>query len=99
GGPLPRGDDDVALDTGRPGRLVSGQLAPGDAVGPVAEILERHTAELHGEPVHHEFAGLARGDAARPRFRARLEFAERGRDRSRRFLTELVAAEIGRAHV
>src|SRR5262249_60144857 len=56
-------------------------------------ILEWRTAELTGEPVHHRLAGLAGGDAASPRFRARLEVAEGGRDRARRLLPELMAAD------
>ena len=58
--PVPGGDDDVALDALRPRRLVLRQLALGDAIGPVAEILVRHAAELAGEPVGHHLAGLAR---------------------------------------
>src|SRR5206468_9740577 len=65
----------------------------GDAVGPVAEILEWHAAELYGEPVHHELAGLAGGDTASPRFRPRLELTELGRNGPRRLLTELMAAD------
>ena len=91
--PLPRRDDDVALDALRPRRLVLGQLALGDAVGPIAEILERHAAELSGNPVHHELAGLSGGDAAHPRFRTGLELAELRRDGARRFLPELMAAD------
>jgi len=36
-GPIPCGDDDVALDALRPLRLVIGQFALGDAVGPLGE--------------------------------------------------------------
>ena len=61
--PLPRRDDDVAFDALRPLRLVRGQLALGHAIGPIAEILERHAAELSGNAVHHELAGLSGGDA------------------------------------
>ena len=74
--PFPRRDDDVALDALRPRRLVLGQFALGDAVGPVAEILERHAAEIAGELVGHLLAGLAGLDAAHPGFFARLELAE-----------------------
>ena len=91
--PLPRRDDDVALDALRPRRLVLGQLALGDAVGPIAEILERHAAELSGNPVRHELAGLSGGDAAHPRVRTGLELAELRRDGARRFLPELMAAD------
>ena len=65
-----------SMPVGR-GGLDLRQFALGDAVGPVAEILERHAAELAGEPVHHPFAGLAGGDAAHPRLVAGFEFAER----------------------
>ena len=92
-GPLPGGDDDVALDAGRPRRLGLGQFALGHPVGPVTEILERHAAELSGKPVHHPFAGLPRGDAAHPRLLAGFEFAERGRDGARGFLAKLMAAD------
>src|SRR4029453_13680939 len=84
---------DVALHALRPLRLALWQLALGDAVGPIAEILERHAAELSGNAVHHELAGLSGGDAARPRVRACLELAELRRDGGRRFLPELVAAD------
>ena len=57
--PFPRRDDDVALDACRPRRFGLRQLALGDPVGPVAEIFERHAAELAGEPIYHPFAGLA----------------------------------------
>ena len=84
--PLPRRDDDVALDALRPRRLALRQLALGDAVGPFAEILERHAAELSGNPVDHELAGLPGGDAAHPRVRASLELAELRWNGARRFL-------------
>src|SRR3989442_13680153 len=57
--PLPRGDDDVALDTLGARRFGPGQLAVGDAVGPVAEKLERPAANLYGDSGHHKFARLA----------------------------------------
>src|SRR5262249_26875959 len=90
--PLPRRDDDVALDALRPRRLALRQLALGDAVGPIAEILERHAAELSGKPVHHDLAGLSGRNAAHPCLRAGLEVAELRRDGARRFLPELMAA-------
>ena len=91
--PFPRRDDDVAFDACRPRRFGFRQLALGDPVGPVAEIFERHAAELAGEPIDHPFPGLARGDAAHPGFLARFEFAERARDRARGFLAKLMAAD------
>src|SRR5882724_11400484 len=42
-------DDDVALDALRPRRLAVRQLALGDTVGPVAEVLERHAAQDRGQ--------------------------------------------------
>ena len=91
--PVPGGDDDVALDAGRPLRLVLGQFALRDAVGPVAEILVRHAAELAGEAVGHHLAGLAGGDAADPGVGAGIELAELRRNRAGRFLAELMAAD------
>src|SRR5262249_3392715 len=80
GAPLPLGHDYVALDALRARRLALGQLALGDAVGPIAEILERHAGELAGEPIHHELAGLSGGHPAYPRFLMGLELAELGRN-------------------
>ena len=98
--PLPRCDDDVALDPLRPGRLVLRQLAGGDTVGPLAEILERHAVELTGEAEHHPLSGLAGRDAARPCLFARFERAELGGDGPGRFLPELMAADaIDVAHL
>ena len=91
--PVPGGDDEVALDAGRPRRLVLRQLALGDAVGPVAEILVRHAAELAGDAVGHHLAGLAGGDAAHPGVLAGLELAELRRDGAGRLLAELMAAD------
>ena len=51
--PIPGRDHDIALDAGRPRRLGERQFAVGDAVGPVAEIFERHTAQLAGERIDH----------------------------------------------
>ena len=77
----------------RPRRLVLGQFALRDAIGPVAEVFVRHAAELAGDAVGHHLAGLAGGDAADPGIRARVELAELRRDRARRFLAELMAAD------
>ena len=52
--PFPRGNDDVTLDARRPLRLLLGQRARGDAVGPLTEVLERDAAQLGREPGHHE---------------------------------------------
>ena len=42
-------NDQVALDALRPLRLCMRQFAIGDAVGPIAEIFQRHAAELAGD--------------------------------------------------
>src|SRR5690242_7488441 len=91
--PLPRGDDDIALNPGRTLRLVLRQLAGSHSIGPVAKIFERHAAELSREAVHHPFAGLAGGNATHPRLFARLEFAERRRDGAGRFLAKLMTPD------
>src|SRR5258707_1153569 len=76
-----------------PRRLVPGQFTLGYPVGPIAEILEGHAAEMPGDPVHHPFAGLSRGDAAHPCFLARFEFAKGTRDRAGGLLAKLMAAD------
>ena len=91
--PFPRGDDDVALDAGRPLRLVLRQFALGDTIGPVAEILVRHPAKLAGDAIRHHLAGLPGRDATNPCLLMRLEFSKLRGDRPRRFLTELMAAD------
>ena len=64
--PVAQRDHDVALDALRPRRLGKRQFALGDALGPVAEILERHAAELAGGDGDHVLAGLAGLDATDP---------------------------------
>ena len=93
GAPFPGGDDDVALDALGPRRLGLRQFALGDAVGPVAEILVRHAAELSGNPVRHHLARLTRLEAAHPGIPARLERTELRRDRAGGLLAELMAAD------
>src|SRR4029077_8938769 len=93
GRPFPRRDDHVALDATRPRRLALGQFAFCNAVGPVAEILERHTAEFTREAVDHPFAGLPRRNAAHPGLLARLELAKGSRNGAGRFLAKLMAAD------
>ncbi len=44
--PVAQRDDDVAFDALRPRRLGERQFALGDAIGPVAEVGERHLAEV-----------------------------------------------------
>src|SRR5262249_25955934 len=91
--PLPPSDDDVALQALRPRRLGGGQLALLEPLRPVGEILERHAAEIAGELIGHLLTRLAGLDAAHPRLFVRLELAEAGRERARRLLPELVAAD------
>src|SRR5262249_34861222 len=93
GAPLPRADDDVALDALWPRRLGLRQLALADAVSPFAQILERRAAEIPRQLVGHLLAGLAGLDAAHPGFFSRLELAERRRDRAGRQLAQLMAAD------
>ena len=71
------------------------QLALGDAIGPVAEISIRRAAEVAGERIDHQRGGLARHGAAAPGVLARLELAERRRDRAGGELAELVTADAG----
>src|SRR4029077_13258084 len=92
GRPFPRRDDHVALDATRPRRLALGQFAFCNAVGPVAEILERHTAEFTREAVDHPFAGLPRRNAVHPGLLARLELAKGSRDGAGRFLSNMTAS-------
>ena len=91
--PVPGGDDDVALDALRPLRLRLRQLALGDAVRPLAVILERHAAELAGQEVDHLLAGLAGLHAPHPRLGGGFERPEALRDRAGRELAELMAAD------
>ena len=91
--PVPRGHDHVAFFALRTLRLVLRQFASGDAIGPVAEILVGHAAELTGDPVRHQLAGLSGGDAAHPGLLTGLETSELRGYRARRFLAELVTAD------
>ena len=92
--PVAQRDDDVALDALRPRRLGNRQLALRDALGPVAEILERHAAELTGGDGDHVLAGLSGLDAAHPGFFVRLDRVHvELRNRAGRELAELMAAD------
>ena len=93
--PVPGRHDDVALDSLRPRRLAVRQLALGDAIGPIAEILVRRAAEIAGQGIDHQRRGLAGHGTAAPSVLARLELAERRRDRARGQLAELVTADAG----
>src|SRR4029077_6368297 len=72
--PVPRRYDDVALDALRPRRFGEWQLALSNAIGPVAEILERHAPELAGERIDHLRRGLTGLHAPHPGFFTALEF-------------------------
>src|SRR5262249_59512866 len=74
--PFPRRHDDVALDTLWPWRLHGRQFALGDAIGPVAEVLERRAAEHLRERVQHEGRGLTRLYATNPRRLPGFELTE-----------------------
>src|SRR6185503_19356740 len=89
----PGGDHQVALDALRTLRLGERQLAFRDALGPVAQILVRRGSEVAGELVRHLIARLAGLDASHPGFLVRLDAGERRRQRARRALAELVAAD------
>ena len=70
------------------------QLALGDAVGPVREILERRAAELPASGFEHELAGLSglrRGESRLPP--TELNAPKRCGNGARRQLPELMAAD------
>src|SRR5688572_25133489 len=71
--PIPRGDNNVALNSLGPRGLRMGQLALGDPVRPVAEITESRAAKFLDSDREHLFAGLPGLDAAKPRFLRILE--------------------------
>ena len=75
------------------GGLLLRQLALGDAVGPLAEILERRAAEVAGELVGHLLAGLAGLDAPHPGLLARLKWPNCAGIVRVSLLAELVAAD------
>ena len=100
-GPVPLGDDDVALDALRPTRRLR-HLPGRDAVGPVGELLEHALVAELADGAHHLCAGLARLHAALPLREARRQRLERRRDLARPLAAELVAgharARLDRAH-
>ena len=57
--PFPGSDHDIAFDPLRPRWLRGRKFALGHPVGPVAEIFERHAAELAGKRVHHRLGCLS----------------------------------------
>ena len=86
------GDDDVAFDALRPRRLGMRQLALGDPIGPLAQVLVSKGPECE-QLAGHLFAGLAGHRAAHPRLGRRGELAEGGGDRARGFLTQLMTTD------
>ena len=93
--PLPRGHDDVTLDALRSRRRAVRQLAPRDAIGPVAVVLERCAPEALGERGQHERGGLSRLHPANPRAFSGIERAKRRGDGARGELPQLVTADAG----
>src|SRR4029077_15672123 len=91
--PIPGGDNDIAFDALRPRRLSERQFALDDAIGPVAEIFERHTAELAGKWIDHRRRGLTGLNAAHPRFFTAFELAQCRWDGPRCELTKLMAPD------
>src|SRR5215470_1149343 len=90
--PFPRGDDDVALDTLWPWRLGVRQLALGDAIGPISEVLERGAPKVSSQGIYHQGRSLSRLHPTYPGIFARLELAKLGRDRARCKLPQLVTS-------
>ena len=74
--PFPAGDDDIAFDALRPRRLLEGQLAAGNAVGPVGEKRERLLRAEAPERHRHVLHCLTRLHAPCPGIRRVLEVAE-----------------------
>ena len=68
------------------------QLALGDAIGPVPEVLERGVAQRR-EQRHHLRPGLPRLHAAEPRTLRRLDGGEGRREGTRGLLSELVTPD------
>ena len=91
--PVPCRDDDVALDARWALRLCLRQFAIGDALRPVAKIFVRRAAKLAGENAHHGLAALPRLRAAHPRILVVLVISKPRRNRARRQLSKLVAAD------
>ena len=81
--PVPQGQHDIPLDALWPRRLRKRQLALGDPIGPVAEILERQLRVEAADRTDHIVLCLSRLNAPRPCFRRIIEMAERGGDRAR----------------
>src|SRR5262245_38169252 len=95
-GPIPRSDNDVALDPLRPRWLRMGQLPLRDAVCPIREVSEGGGAQILDELVEHLLAGLPRLDTPKPHFLGSIQLAQRvgylARECARGKLTQLMAA-------
>ena len=89
-GPVPLGDDHVALDPPGPRRRLGRHLAGHDAAGPVGVHLERGAAAHAVEAPAHAAPGLPGLDAAVPGRHQRVELAELGRNLPRRLAPEPV---------
>ena len=91
--PVPHGDDDVALEPGRPRRGRARQLAGLDAVGPIGERGEVAAVrrQQRGHEAHHAAARRPGLDAPRPGGDRGIEMAERLGDVARRVIADLVA--------
>ncbi len=97
--PVAHGDDDVALEPGRPRRRGARQLAGLDAVGPIGERGEMAAVrrQQRGHEAHHAAARRSGLDAPRPGGDRRIEMPERLGNVARGVIADLVAiaAAIG----
>ncbi len=96
GAPIPKRDDDVALDALRARRLRR-QLSARDPVGPIREDLRAGLRAEHSELPGHVAAAHAELGAIDPRLLRRLEsqvihVAERARDRRAELVAEVALA-------
>ena len=89
--PIAEGDHEVALHALRTLRFGMRKFAPGDAVGPIGEILDGQRAHS-GQLAHHELRGLSRLHPAYPGLFGSVEVPQGGLDGARGKLAELVAA-------
>ncbi len=102
--PVPQRDDHVALEPRRARRLRLRQLAGGDAVGPVGEILQRMLGIELADVADHDFGGRTDLHAVGPGRKRAVELAELGFDHARRLVAELVAGaaalrlDVGEPH-
>ena len=91
-GPVPLGDDHVALQSLGPRRRRR-QFAGGDAVGPVGEHADGAFHSQAGQGADHGFSGLTGQDAARPGISGGIITAEQGREFPCRFIAHLMTAQ------